>query len=491
VRASATRVSRPGDGSEPSPLPVWARALDVLSILFAALALIVSLSGGFRVRLGPLGIGARTPLPLLVWAIVTAVVRHAFAPQRPLFREVPRRFAGRVRASVGHDATRAVLGTRPIMFFVGYLAVFMFGYLNGRPPLRHFDNELMNLPVRWDAGWYLDIATGGYRYTPDDPKAQQNVVFFPAYPMLIRTGGRLLGGKILAYVIAGTLISLAAFWGALSYLYAFTRDVLGEDRARSALWLLASYPFAVFFGAIYTESLFLLGVVATFHHFTKQQFGRAACWGGLVGLTRLNGALLAIPLVTLALSGFLPARLVHGRNGVPDWNPTTSFRGATLAKALAAAFMPPLGLLLYAAFIWGTTGNPIAWATGHTAWGRTYEGLGTLFTNEVTQVVASGLSGTIAYDVVNAAGALFALAAVWPVWRRIGLAYGLFMLLNLIPALAVGGFLSAGRFSSVLFPVFVWLAMVVPPAHRIGWIASFAAFQACNAALYYTWRPMF
>ena len=130
-------------------------------------------------------------------------------------------------------------------------------------------------------------------------------------------------------------------------------------------------------------------------------------------------------------------------------------------------------------------------ATGHTAWGRTYEGLGTLFTNEVTQVVASGLSGTIAYDVVNAVGALFALAAVWPVWRRIGLAYGLFMLLNLIPALSVGGFLSAGRFSSVLFPVFVWLAMVVPPAHRIGWIASFAAFQACNAALYYTWRPMF
>src|SRR5206468_175992 len=132
-----------------------------------------------------------------------------------------------------------------------------------------------------------------------------------------------------------------------------------------------------------------------------------------------------------------------------------------------------------------------AWATGHTAWGRTYEGIASLIANEFSVVAASGLRGTAAYDVVNAFGALFALAAVWPVARRIGLAYALFMLTNLLPALSVGGFLSAGRFSSVLFPAFVWLATVVPPAHRAGWIATFAALQACNAALYYTWRPMF
>jgi len=50
----------------------------------------------------------------------------------------------------------------PAILIVGYLAVFMFGYAGGRAPLRHFDNELLNLPVRWDAGWYLAIVTGGY-----------------------------------------------------------------------------------------------------------------------------------------------------------------------------------------------------------------------------------------------------------------------------------------------------------------------------------------
>ena len=95
------------------------------------------------------------------------------------------------------------------------------------------------------------------------------------------------------------------------------------------------------------------------------------------------------------------------------------------------------------------------------------------------------------YDVLNAIGALFAIATIYPVARRIGLAYALFMAINILPAMANGGLLSAGRFSSVLFPAFIWLAAVIPVTHRAGWIASFAALQAYNAALFYTWRPLF
>ena len=75
--------------------------------------------------------------------------------------------------------------------------------------------------------------------------------------------------------------------------------------------------------------------------------------------------------------------------------------------------------------------------------------------------------------------------------RRLGLAYGLFMVINILPALPIGGLLSAGRFSSVLFPAFIWLATAIPSNHRAGWIATFAALQAFGAALFYTWRPLF
>src|SRR5947207_1400404 len=98
---------------------------------------------------------------------------------------------------------------------------------------------------------------------------------------------------------------------------------------------------------------------------------------------------------------------------------------------------------------------------------------------------------TLPHDFVNALGVLFVLATAWPVARRLGLAYAVFLLINILPPLAAGGLVSAGRFSSVLFPSFIWLAGAVPPRHRAGWIATFAAIQAFNAALFHTWRQLF
>jgi hypothetical protein len=66
-----------------------------------------------------------------------------------------------------------------------------------------------------------------------------------------------------------------------------------------------------------------------------------------------------------------------------------------------------------------------------------------------------------------------------------------FILINILPPIAAGQLLSAGRFSSVLFPAFVWLGAVVTTRHWPGWVASFMAVQALNAVLFYTWRPMF
>jgi hypothetical protein len=152
--------------SERRSAPVWARALDAASLLLAFVAAVIAVSGGFRAHLGGVRIAVTSPLPLIVWCLAIAVVRHLAAPQQPLYREFPRQVAGWWRVAAVRAAAGAVLGTRPVMLVVGYLAVFMFGFANGRAPLRHFNNELLNLPVRWDAGWYLQIVTDGYRYVP-------------------------------------------------------------------------------------------------------------------------------------------------------------------------------------------------------------------------------------------------------------------------------------------------------------------------------------
>ena len=51
------------------------------------------------------------------------------------------------------------------------------------------DNEFANLQARWDAGWYLTVAIDGYSYAPDRPLDQQDIVYFPAFPVLMRWPG--------------------------------------------------------------------------------------------------------------------------------------------------------------------------------------------------------------------------------------------------------------------------------------------------------------
>jgi hypothetical protein len=167
---------------------------------------------------------------------------------------------------------------------------------------------------------------------------------------------------------------------------------------------------------------------------------------------------------------------------------------AMTPAAVAAAAMPLAGALFYSLFIAYLTGNPLAWAAGHAAWGRHYEGLGRLVADRYDLIARMGMIGYISYlpyDFLNALGVAVVLASAWPVTRRFGLAYSVFILINILPPLADGGLMSAGRFSSVLFPAFLWLATAVPIRHRAGWLTTFAALQAFNAALFYTWRPLY
>jgi hypothetical protein len=466
----------------------------VACLLLLLLAVVVAEWGGFRERVGGVRIALTSPYRVAIAALVLAIVRHAIAPRPPIWADLPARIAAGLRAAPARAAWAALLGTRPAILFVGYLAVVMIGYNHGRPPLRLSNNEVANLQVRWDMAWYFGIATEGYRVLSHNPRDQQNFVFFPAYPMLTRVTARLLGGSSMAFVIAGTVVALAAFFWGLTYLFRIARDMLGDDDpARYAVWLIAAYPFALFFGANYTESLYLLGATASLFHFRRRELWAAGAWGLLVGFTRPNGAFLSIPLALVAVAPWLPAWVNGGPASNIERDPARRSLRA-LVPAMAAAAMPGIGVLIYSAFIWRLTGNPLAWQAGHAAWGRDYTGFGSLITDRYAWLANEGLyayTSQVPGDLLNALGAVFVLVATIPVARRLGLAYAVFILVNILPPMAAGGMLSVGRFSSVLFPAFIWCATVIPRRQRSGWLASFMAVQAFNATLFYTWRELF
>jgi len=137
----------------PTTLPRWARIADILCFILIVVAAIVAISGGFRLRAGGLRLALTSPVRLVVWAVLLSVVRHALVRQPTAFR-----FLGSLFAAIDTAPMRAAsivaLGTRPAIFFVGYVSIFAFGYATGvRPPVRFFENELLNMPVRHDAGW--------------------------------------------------------------------------------------------------------------------------------------------------------------------------------------------------------------------------------------------------------------------------------------------------------------------------------------------------
>lgn len=468
-------------------LPVWAKALDAVAIVMAILAMSVAITGGFRTAVFDIRISVTEWWRPALWSLIALGLRHAIVRHHPL----PQHVAAGVRRWWQSPDTRIVLpvhlSSRLGVMLVGFLAVILIGF----PPeaekrWRIYDNDLLDLPGRWDTGWYLTIANEGYLYLPTAKEDyQQNIAFFPAYPMAIRYLSTVLGRQPLW---TGVAISIVAFYFALLYLLRLARSDLGdEEQAVTAVMFLAAYPFAVFFSAAYTESLFLLTLLGAIYHFRQGQLWRSAFWGFVCGLTRPPGCFLSIVLGLMAVAPMWDAARWR-----PIMPPTIGW--SAIGKRLLAASAPGFGMLTFSAFVYQLTGNPFQWTMQNQAWGRVYRGLDVIVSDRFNFIANNGLynyASTQPIDLFYSLAVLLALVAVVPVYRRFGLAYAVFIILNVLPPISAGGMLSMGRVTSIVFPVFVWLGGAVPARHRAAWLMIFALLQGFVAAMFFTWRPLF
>ena len=95
------------------------------------------------------------------------------------------------------------------------------------------------------------------------------------------------------------------------------------------------------------------------------------------------------------------------------------------------------------------------------------------------------------YDTLYGVTALLFAAAIPFVWRRLGAAYGLFMLMNLYVPLSSGVFEGLGRYCSVLFPAFIWLASIRSRFVFTSLVVVFALFYTLSLMLFTTLHPLF
>jgi hypothetical protein len=334
--------------------------------------------------------------------------------------------------------------------------------------------------VRNDAGWYFGIARNGYDVSGAIGGGRSNIAFAPLYPLLMRYVGRLFGRAPGDVYLGGILVSWLSFVLAMVALFHLAALDLPRRRAERAVLLTAIFPFAFFFGVVYTESTFLLLTVLSFYGFRTRRWGMAGVCGALAAATRVTGILMWPALAWVAWRAARPE--VRDR-----------------AAAAIALVVATFGFGAFCLYVYQQTGEPFLWATALTRWGAGYHPGGApwsaplaLVRSLLTHPYRFLTSGPMAvYDTLYGVTALLFVAATPFVWRKFGAGYGLLMALNLYVPLSSGAFEGLGRYCSVLFPCFIWLASLRSRYLFTTLVVGFALFYTLGLALFTTLRPIF
>lgn len=329
--------------------------------------------------------------------------------------------------------------------------------------------------ARYDSGWYEGIARNGYAYAAG---GRSNIAYFPVYPMLMRHVGRLFGRYHAAFYFGGIVVSWTSYVLAMIALYYLARRDLNDEEAERAILLITIFPFAFFFGMIYSEATFLLFTVLAFLCLRSRWWLAGGLAAAVAIATRTPGIVMWPALAWTAWRSAEPTRRDRTR--------------AALALVLALG-----GFAWYSLWVYEVSGNPFEWAATLQRWN--YRIGGPPWRAPVDLVVALAthpyayIAGTRMglYDTLYGVTGMAFLAAVPFVWRRFGAAYGLFVLLNLLVPLSSGVFEGMGRYCAVLFPCFLWIA-----GWRSRWAATativvFAMGYTLGLALFTTIHPLF
>jgi len=326
-----------------------------------------------------------------------------------------------------------------VLFVVAGLSVAHFGYTGTDLVDERFPNRpWFNAWVHWDGRWYGDIAERGYwDYQPD---VQGPVAFFPAYPLLMRIVGAVLGGPLLA----GIFITVGAGAAAAPLFLTWLRQRFSPAAAWTALGLFLLYPFAYYlYGAVYADAVFIAAAIGSFLLVERDKPVLAGLVGALATAARPLGFVLVVALVVL---------VVERRGGLRS----VPWRDAGVLLAAA-------GIGAFALYCWSRFGSPLAFVEAQKGWDQD-PGPATWFKLQFFEDVRDFRSPLawvvfVSHPVLTAA----ALALVPLVVRRLGWGYGVFVLASVgLAALSTKNFFGMSRYVLAAFPCFAvageWLA---------------------------------
>jgi hypothetical protein len=299
----------------------------------------------------------------------------------------------------------------------------------------------------YDCNAYERLALTGYEDRPDgfDKGDANNWAFFPLYSVLAWAVSQITG---LSVLVAGSVLTmLLTVWAAILSWPLFEKNFRAYFLFCFFLFL---GPFSYYFTTLYTEALFILLTAAGFVLLRQRDYVTAGLTGALLSATRATGLLFMAAIVLAALQH-------HLRDGGTARGFLASLWKRT--DLLLAVALVPVGISLFAVFLWFHSGDALAFQHIQRAWGRAFANPFWNLWLTLELQFKSGNFHTISTDLAFGLAAIFGMAMAVAMAVKGRWDWAIFSLFGVLLPLSTNAY-SMLRFVVGLAPVLIMAALL-------------------------------
>jgi hypothetical protein len=346
--------------------------------------------------------------------------------------------------------------TRAALVVTGFLALTLFPAhpVESWMGIAFPGNNWIDGWVRWDSFWYESIVDPHPRFVPPE---LSNANFFPFYSWVSWIAAlplRPLLGLEQAFYVGALIVSSVSFLLGLKAVERITIRLSDGAVAARTVWLIAVFPFSFFFSAVYADALYFCLCAWSLTLAGERRWYLACALAAMASMTRIPG---------IALFPALGLEYLRQH----DWQPRFS------KEALICIAILAIGPIVIGGYYEWRYGDPLEFLYARQAGWKRASGLdgymrdfGYFFQPPLLPcrgvadcirefAPTRTLLGTIYLALIPISIALVVSRA-----RVLGVGLTAWALISIAIALP-NGFDGVGRFTLVLFPVFISLAMVL------------------------------
>jgi hypothetical protein len=333
-----------------------------------------------------------------------------------------------------------IIITRLILLFIGYISLASAAHPNDN--YIGFDDAYGRQEIaafgRADASWYMRIAQDGYEQRPFSLEKHANWAFYPLWPFILNVCNYLFADML----ISGMLISTLFFVLADIFLYKLIALDFDASIAMSTAILAAIFPASYFFSRPGPEALFYFLTVAALFCARKNRWILAGLLGALATLSRLQGVLLFLPLLSIYAKQYV----------------TTKRHNISAIWLMAI----PAALVSFMIYLYVITGNIFASFEIQKIWDNN---ISYPFDAVIRFLISPQIVNYYGFDMSVLSFIFVFTAAILTIMmfreRRIPREYLIYTILNIFLIVARDTLTGSLRYMAVIFPLFLLIALLI------------------------------